>query len=99
MTDKQKEVFSEERWTHIVKLVNELGNRINCTYFTKSELRYLIDETPLSEKQRQGAIDYYINKVKIIDLANKYGYSESQIQYYHRKIREALKKTCIRVFI
>lgn len=98
MLDRFKGIFSEARWTEICNLVREKGMRISYNDFTSSEIDCIINETPLSFNQAEGARMYYIKKCKLREIANTLNYSDSNIKYYKKKVSKALRTTCCRIF-
>lgn len=98
LPDRYKQCMTEQRWIDVCNLVKQKGMSVYYKDFTTSEIQLIINETPLSEKQKQGAELYYINRVKQDDIALRFGYSESTIKYYKKKISYALRETACRIF-
>lgn len=98
MLEKYKEIFSEERWNEICQIVKEKGMKISNRDFTNSEIIFIINETALSEIEKEGAILCWIKKVKLYKIAQKYNYSESAVKYHKKKVSKMLRTTCNRIF-
>jgi len=66
--------------------------------FTISEIREIIEETPLHSLDKQIAIYRYIECMTLEEIANKLGYDVKTILSHVKKISIKLKKTCTRLF-
>lgn len=98
MLERAKEWFTEGRWNEICELVSRKGMKISANDFTANEIRFIINETTLSEKEKEGAIMYFVNKEKQIVIAYHLKYSDSTIKYHKKKVSRKLRETCCRIF-
>lgn len=96
--ERYKDMFTDERWNEICELVSKKKMKIQSTQFTVSEIKFIINETPLTENQKKGAEFFYVKRMKKNQIAAELGYSEATIQYYKDKVSKALRATCCRIF-
>lgn len=98
MLDKYKDVFTEARWNECCDLVATKGMHISNNDFTTSEIEVIINETALTDSEKEAARLRYIKHVRLKDIAARFNYSESDIKYRRRKVSKALRTTCLRIF-
>lgn len=98
MLDKYKSIFTEARWNECCDLVATKGMHTSSSDFTASEIEVIINETTLTDNEKEAARLRYIKHVRLKDIAMRFNYSESDIKYRRRKVSKALRTTCLRIF-
>lgn len=91
--------MNNARFEEIKALVYEIGMKISSEYFCVSEIEFIIQETALSDEDREFARAKYIRKMtneKLLDHMN-WG-SLSTVIAHNKKVSKALKITCQRIF-
>lgn len=92
-------IISQSRLEEIRNLINESKDIIDPSNFSISELKLIIDETPLSAEDREIAQLKYITGLKNIEIFFKMKWnSRVTVETHIKRIGKAMLDTCHKIF-
>lgn len=91
-------MFSKERVDYFKSLPKAIRINLNAGYFMKSEILFIIDETPLSDRDRTIAIKRFTEKMTYEEIAKIVGCDYRSVMRALPSISRKLKKTCAQLF-
>lgn len=91
-------MFSKERLDYFKSLPRSIKLNLSANQFTKSEILFIIDETPLSERDRMIAIKRYTERMTYEEIAEIVDCDYRSVMRALPSISRKLKKTCAQLF-
>lgn len=71
---------------------------LGCEDFTATEIKYIIDESPLTERDKTIALTYWVDLMSEDDIAYKVGCDKKTIRNNVPKISMILKTTAAKIY-